>query len=260
MKLNVENLSYQHQKKGKWVFENVNFTLEAGDFVFILGPNGAGKTTLLNCLSRLYKKYSGTIEMNSIETAQYNQKQLAKLVGFVPQEYNPTFRCTVREFLVMGRVSNLTAFSNPKQTDYDVVDAVIAQKRLEKIANKMLHEISGGERRSALLARALVQDAEMIMLDEPTNQLDFGNQIRLLDSLRDIAESGKAIVLTSHNPEHAINYANKFIVMMDGQLKFYNDVQQLTSELISSLYDIESEVLYSDRFGKQVVVGVDMKK
>lgn len=100
----------------------------------------------------------------------------------------------------------------------------------------------------------------MIMLDEPTNQLDFGNQIRLLDSQRDIAESGKTIVLTSYNPEHVINYANKFMVMMDGQLKFYNDVQQLTSELISSLYDIESEVLYSDRFGKQVVVGVDMKK
>lgn len=259
MKLNVENLAYRHHKKGKYVFENVNFTLEAGDFVFILGPNGAGKTTLLNCLSRLYKKYRGTIEMNGIETTQYNQKQLAKLVSFVPQEYNPTFSCTVREFLVMGRVANLTAFSNPKQADYDVVDAIIAQKRLEKIAHKMLHEISGGERRSALLARALVQDAEMIMLDEPTNQLDFGNQIRLLDSLRDIAESGKTTMLTSHNPEHVLNYANKFMIMMDGQLTFYNDIQQLTPELIGSLYDIESEVLYSERLRKQAVIGVDMK-
>lgn len=258
MKLNVERLTYKHQKKGNPIFTDVQFTLGANDFVFILGPNGAGKTTLLNCLSHLYKKYDGEIEMNDKNIKFYNEKQLANLVSFVPQEYNPTFSCTVREFLVMGRVANLSTFSNPKPHDYEIVDDIIKQKHLESIAHKMLHEISGGERRSALLARALVQDAEMIMLDEPTNQLDFGNQIRLLDSLKEIANSGKTIMLTSHNPEHVLNYGNKFMIMMDGKLTFYDDVKQLTPELISKLYHIESEILHSDCYNKKSVIGVNI--
>ncbi|KIR02256.1 hypothetical protein P261_01071 [Lachnospiraceae bacterium TWA4] len=180
MILQVKDLEFSYIKGQTPVFQNVNLELNKGEILAILGPNGAGKSTLLNCLANLLSPDKGDIYLNNQKIQDMNLRDVAKIMGYVPQTHNPTYAYTVREFVVMGRAPYLGMFQKPSKEDYELTDRVINEMDITDFANKPYTNISGGQRQQASIARAIVQEPQIIMFDEPANHLDYGNQLRII--------------------------------------------------------------------------------
>ena len=172
MILDVQDLSFRYSKNTKPIFHNVNLQMEKGEILTILGANGAGKSTLLNCLANILEPYSGKILVNGASIHDMSLKKAAQLIGYVPQNHAPVYDYSVRDFIVMGRAPHLGMLEKPSENDYAIVDEVIRELGIEKLADKAYTQISGGERQQALIGRAIAQQPEIIMFDEPTNHLD----------------------------------------------------------------------------------------
>ncbi|MGM9526156.1 MAG: ABC transporter ATP-binding protein, partial [Peptococcaceae bacterium] len=154
MILEVKNLKFSYHKK-KPVFADVNFTLNQGETLTILGPNGAGKSTLLNCLANVLTPTGGDIFLEGKNIRETSLRDVARILGYVPQSHTPAYGYSVRDFVVMGRAPYLGMFQKPGRDDYALADRVIAQMNLTKLADQPYTEISGGERQQAAIARAI---------------------------------------------------------------------------------------------------------
>ena len=166
MILDVQDLSFRYSKNTKPIFHNVNLQMEKGEILTILGANGAGKSTLLNCLANILEPYSGKILVNGASIHDMRLKKAAQLIGYVPQNHAPVYDYSVRDFIVMGRAPHLGMLEKPSENDYAIVDEVIRELGIEKLADKAYTQISGGERQQALIGRAIAQQPEIIMFDE----------------------------------------------------------------------------------------------
>lgn len=203
-------------RAGKKVFQDVSFSLEKGEILTILGPNGAGKSTLLNCLANLYRPDSGRILLNGKPLDSYKVRDVAKIMGYVPQNHVPAYAYSVRDFVVMGRAPYLGTFQQPSEEDYALTDQVLEEMGMSELAFRPYTNISGGERQQAVIARAIVQQSELILFDEPTNHLDYGYQLNMIQMIRRLADKGYSIILTTHMPDHAIILNGKVGVLLAG--------------------------------------------
>lgn len=187
MILQVKDLSFRYDSSRR-IFQNVNFELDKGEILSILGTNGAGKSTLLNCLAGLFRPESGEILLGGRSMKTMSMGDVAKTVGYVPQIHTPAYAYTVREFTVMGRTPYIGAFATPSKEDYRIADEALERMNISHIAGKSYTEISGGERQQVTIARALTQQPQIILLDEPTAHLDYGNQYRVVQMIKELAQ------------------------------------------------------------------------
>lgn len=240
--LHGEQLTYGYGKQP--VLNGVSLDIRAGEVLALLGPNGTGKSTLLKLLLGLYTPASGEVLLADKPLAQMSRREIAGHIAYVPQHHESPFPYTVRQVVSMGRFHAGGVFGRMSERDSDLVAKVLARLQIAHLAERRYTEISGGEQQLALVCRALVQGAKILMLDEPASALDFGHQARLLAQLRQLAEDGYAVVMTTHHPHHARMIAHRAVMLKSG-LVMANGAPAdiLTPEAIQQLYDLSAQEL-----------------
>lgn len=247
--------SYNNQDN---IFEDINFSVKKGDIFCILGSNGTGKTTLIKCLNGLMKLDSGKVLLNDKDIYSLNHVDIAKSIGYIPQTHNSTFPFTVLDVVLMGRAPHLDLFSSPGEKDIKMAENSLKSLNIFHMRNKPYTEISGGEQQLVFIARVLTQEPDILILDEPTSHLDFGNQIRTLNIIEKLAKNGLSVVMSSHFPDHAFISANKVAIMKG---KNFIDVgipeDVITEENMEETYGIKVKVM--DIENRRVCVPLKMK-
>jgi iron complex transport system ATP-binding protein len=192
------------------------FRVDDGTILVVLGPNGAGKTTLFRTLLGLIPPVSGRVAWRGRPLQQLAPRDLARLVAYVPQSPGTAFDFTVEEYVLLGRLGQLSAVSAPGRRDRDAAAAAIERLGLAAMRTRPLSRMSGGERQLAALARALAQEAAALVLDEPAASLDLANQSRVLDMLATLADGGLAIAYSTHDPNHALRAGTSVLLVSRG--------------------------------------------
>lgn len=254
MRLEVSDLCFAYGK-GNRLLKNVCFTLKKGEIFSILGPNGAGKSTLLNCIMNLLTPESGLIRVHGQPLASMDVREIAKTIGYVPQTHSLVYDYSVRDFVVMGRTPYLAAFQQPSAKDYTLVDAVLEQLGIARLSDRPYTALSGGERQQVTIARTLVQRPQIIILDEPTSYLDYGNQIRVLQLIKSLADDEYSIIMTTHMPDHALRLGGKVgILDRGGQFSVGKTEEILTQERLSDLYTSDIRLVYVEELGRSICI------
>lgn len=246
----IKNLTYSYDDE-RTVLDNVSLQVNEGDILCILGPNGAGKTTLLNCMAGLLEYKKGMIEICGKSQKAMSAKEIAGIVGYVPQTHIPSFDYSVLDFVLMGRAHNTSVFGKPSREDTDACMDILKSMDLDHLAQKSYIRISGGERQRVLIARALAQQPEIMLFDEPTAHLDFGNQMRVLEKIKELSQAGIAVVITTHNPDHALLLDDKLAMIdRDGRIRTGGN-ELLTEEGLRVLYETDLRIVYIEELGRK---------
>jgi len=240
--LKVESLAFGFP--GRTIGRDVSFSLSDGEVMCVLGPNGGGKTTLFRTVLGLLAKHSGSIALEGQSIETLSRSEIAKLIGYVPQGHSGYFAYTVRDFVLMGRTAHLGIFSSPSKKDFDVADRALASLGMAQLAERPITEVSGGERQLALVARALAQEPRLLVLDEPTANLDFGNQVRVLERIAALARTGISILFSSHDPDHAFLCAQRALLLAEGRaLEIGAPREVIRADTLQRLYGVSVQVL-----------------
>jgi iron complex transport system ATP-binding protein len=235
--LRAENLGFGYARFP--VGHSVDMRIEPGEVYCLLGPNGCGKTTLFKTLLGLIPRQGGRIELDGEDIGRLNRKAIAQRVAYVPQAHTAVFPYTVRDMVLMGRTVHRGVFSAPGAADRERTEAALRQMGIEDLADRDYTRISGGQRQLALIARALAQDAQLIVMDEPTASLDFGNQVLVLKQVRKLAASGLGIVLSTNNPDHALACATRVHLLAAGTTQASGPPGEvLTARILSQTYGV----------------------
>jgi iron complex transport system ATP-binding protein len=201
---------------GRLVGENLSLSVAAGEVVALLGPNACGKTTWLKTLLGLLPPRKGEVQLLQKPLRAYGLRERAQLMAYVPQSQVSTFGFTALELVLMGRTAHLGLLARPTVRDHSVAADALSRMGIEDLAHRSIHQISGGQRQMVLMARALAQAPLVVLLDEPTASLDFGNQGRVMHAMRTLAQQGLAVLFTTHDPNHALRHADRAVLMQDG--------------------------------------------
>ncbi len=217
MALSLQNVScgYTHQA----LLSGVNLTLGAGDFLCLLGPNGSGKTVLIRTLAGLLHPLAGYVQLDGKPLTEWSACEHARRLAYVPQAHAPLFAFRVLELVAMGRTARWPLWSGPSSADWIAAEKALDAVQMGDFADRRYTELSGGERQLVLIARALAQEASYLVLDEPASNLDFGNQVRVLQTLRRLAGQGLGVLMSTHHPEHALRCASQVAVLDKGRLE-----------------------------------------
>lgn len=237
--LNVKNISFRYNKETPDVFKDISFSINKGDILCILGPNGTGKTTLLKCLNHLQTPYTGDILINNNNIKDYTYQELSKYIGYIPQGHIPTFPFNVEEVVLMGRAPYINLTNSPKEEDLKIVKKSLKTLNIIHLKDKPYTELSGGERQLVFLARVLCQNPHILILDEPTSNLDFGNQFKLLKIIKKLSKKGLSIIMSTHNPDHGFIIGDKIAIMKDKKFMEYGSPDDVLTETnIEEAYNI----------------------
>jgi iron complex transport system ATP-binding protein len=222
------------------VGRDIALTLRPGEILCLLGPNGAGKTTLFRTLLGLQPPLGGAVLIDGVPIAGLRPAEIARRLAYVPQAHVTEFSFTVLDVVLMGRTARLKAFASPGAHDERIARDKLETLGIGELATHDYTRISGGQRQLALIARALAQEAPILVLDEPTASLDFGNQALVLARIRDLATHGFGIVLSTHDPDHALMVATRVAVIADGGLRAIGPpAEVVTAEMLSAIYRTE---------------------
>jgi iron complex transport system ATP-binding protein len=215
--VNVKNLS--HSFGDNLVLKNISFQVPTKDFFIIIGPNGSGKTTLMKVISGILKPQNGRLEILNRAINQYQRKALAQTIAFVPQMLFVDFPFTVFEMVLMGRSPYLGILGLEEEKDMEIARQAIAFTGMEKLAHRKLDQLSGGEQQRVFIARAICQEPDVILLDEPTASLDLAYQVRIMDLMERLKnEKDVTVVMVSHDVNLAAMYADHLLLLHDGQV------------------------------------------
>jgi iron complex transport system ATP-binding protein len=242
MMLALEDLAFGYPRRT--IGTGISFTVDAGTVVALLGPNGGGKTTLFKTVLGLLRPHGGSVHVDGADTATWSRQRLARAVAFVPQTHLAYFPFRVIDVVVMGRSAHLGTFSAPRPHDLAIALRALERLGVGDLADRIYTEISGGERQLVLIARALAQEARLIVMDEPTASLDFGNQVRVLGVLRQLAMDGLGVLFSTHDPDHAFLCADDAALLHGGRLlRFGPPRAVVTTETLRLLYGIDAMVV-----------------
>lgn len=238
MIFSVKNGCFSYGKNNE-ILKNINFEAEEGDVISILGPNGVGKTTLLRSMMGLLKWSSGASYYNGKDINNIPIKELFKKISYVPQAKHLSFSYTVKELVLMGRAAHLTLVEKPKEIDFEIADMAIRELGIEHLINKSCNHISGGELQMVLIARAICQGAKILVLDEPESNLDFKNQLIILDIIKNLSKKGITCIFNTHYPAHALNISNKALILgKNKSTKFGNSKEIINSENMTNVFEV----------------------
>ena len=248
----VKNISFSYD--GEEIFSDISFSIDKGDVLCILGPNGTGKTTLIKCLNGLHQINSGEILINGKNIKKLSFKEISKHIGYIPQSHVPSFPFKVLDVVVMGRAPYLNLTDSPKKEDIEIALNSLKTLGIEHLKDKEYTNLSGGERQLVFLARILCHQPDILILDEPTSHLDFGNQIKLLEIIDNLARSGLSIIMSSHFPDHAFLSSNKVAIMKDKKfIDFGSPDDVVTEDNLKKAYSIDVKLIELDNNRKVCV-------
>ncbi|MBQ6586951.1 MAG: ABC transporter ATP-binding protein [Coriobacteriales bacterium] len=248
MSIDVQNLSFAYGKHQ--VLYDISFQIPDGCLVNVLGPNGVGKSTLFKCILGLNAGYKGRIQVNGKDLKGLSIKQRAREIAYIPQSHAPVYDYNVLDVVMMSTGNDLHLFAEPKAEHVERAYAALERVGVAHLADRTYTHISGGEQQLVLVARALAQNARTIIMDEPTSALDYGNTVRVLSCVRQLAREGLSIVQSTHQPDQAFLYSDRTLVISAGRLLAYDEPKAvITKEMVSHLYGVDVEVnsLYDDR-------------
>ncbi|MGA3126967.1 MAG: ABC transporter ATP-binding protein [Candidatus Korobacteraceae bacterium] len=254
MNLTVENVTGGYGSR--IVLHEVNFSLQPGEVVCLLGANGCGKTTLFKMILRLLRPKSGCVRLGGENIAGWNEQRLARSFGYVPQMHTPPFAFLVRDIVLMARAAHLRPFASPGKFDIRIAGEALDSLGILRLASERYTEISGGERQLVLIARALAQKAQWLILDEPAASLDLGNQLKVLRAIRELSKTGLGVLMTTHDPGHAFQYASRVALMSCGRIIALDDpAKALTRLSLQQAYGVPLHVVESpDHPGMKMVL------
>ncbi len=256
MKLEVQNVSYTYENDRKpmglhnphdfqtriyktdtLVLKDVSFTISSGEMVAFLGKNGAGKTTLLRIIPSFLTPLGGDVLIDGVPVHSMSLQDKAKAIAYIPQFSQTAFAYTVKESVLMGRSPHISLFSKPSREDERRALEILQELGILALADRPTNEISGGERQLVLIARALMQDAKLLILDEPTSFLDYSNQLLVLEKTYELVKKGYACLYSTHNPDLALAYSTRVLAMDKGKIAFSMKPEELEgSDALSSIY------------------------
>ena len=245
MSLHVEHLSFSYSSNQ--VLSDISFDLEYGQIMSLLGPNGAGKSTLFRCILALNRPDEGFSSIDGLNTKQMSPREIAQKIAYIPQAHQPYFNYTVFEFVLMGTVSSGSMISTPGQLQKQRAYQALEELGILHLKDRGYMNLSGGERQLVLIARAIAQQAKILMMDEPCSNLDFGNQLKVMNMISYLKEKGYAILLSTHSPEHAYQYSDVIMALKDGKILALGSPQQMIDEtVLSDLYQRQIKVYSLD--------------
>lgn len=249
--ININNLQFNyenHSTTEEFSLNIDNWELSLGSFTSIIGPNGCGKSTFLKILARILTYNKGQLLYNEINFGSIDIKEFAKKVAYVPQQVNSIFPYSVYEVVMMGRTPYLGLMGFEKNIDSLIVNEALEQMEIWHLRSKGVNELSGGELQRVIIARALVQKAELILLDEPNSHLDIENQIKIFDILYKLNnDEGITIVTVSHDLNLVGIYSQEITLMQNGKILISGNKQDVLNEInIKKIFNIKSSVKYSE--------------
>ena len=247
MSIEVKDLSFSYGDRP--VLHDISFSVGKGEFLSILGPNGVGKSTLFRCGLGLLSGYTGQVLVDGTDARTFDVREAARHIAYIPQASRSIFNYSVFDIDLMGRTSGLSTFRSPGRRDKELCLWALEKVGIVHLRERCFHRLSGGEQQLVLIARALVQKAPVLMLDEPTASLDFGNQLLVLEQARSLAREGYTVIQTTHHPEQSYMYSDRILAIQEGRVLTEGSPKEvLTEENIRALYGVDVEVvsLYRD--------------
>lgn len=251
MSLSARNISFSYGNNQ--VLKDISFEINKGEFWAVIGPNGVGKSTLFRCILGLLQPAKGGVSIDGRDINTMSRKVLAQRIAYIPQIHRPVFGYSVRDTVLMGTTRYLSAFEQPKAAQLEKADSVLRMLEMEDIAEKNYATLSGGQQQMVLIARALAQDAEILVMDEPTSALDYGNQMKILALLRTLAQRGYSVVVSTHNPQHALDFSEKVLALAPDKSSVQGRAEEvIDKELMLRLYNMDVEFVAAE--GRKVLV------
>jgi iron complex transport system ATP-binding protein len=232
------------------ILRDISFSLKAGELLGMLGPNGVGKSTLFRCILGLEKRYSGAVLLGGENIKNKKPQAMALAAAYVPQTHYPSFNYSVMDMVLMGTAAQGREWAAPDARQKRNARDALERLGIAEFGRRDFVRLSGGEQQLVLIARALAQQARLLIMDEPTANLDYGNQIRVLLQIRELSGQGYSIIMSTHNPEHAFLFAGRVLALYDGKIAAAGSpADVLTPELIRTLYGVEVR-LHRDSAGR----------
>lgn len=252
MRLQIKDLSFSYGSTQ--ILKDISMELGSSTVLGIVGPNGAGKSTLIRCIDRILVPQHGTVLLDGEEMKQMSSMEIAKKIGYVPQSISNTFPATVFDTVLMGRRPHLGWRSS--DADIDTVLEVLTMLKIKYLAMRDFSEISGGQQQKVLIARALAQDAKILLLDEPTSNLDIRHQLEVMEILTKLVKKkGLSVMMAIHDLNLASRYSDRIIMLNGGSIRDAGDpVSVLTAENIQSVYG--AEVIVKHEAGKPYIIPI----
>ncbi|RDB63168.1 ABC transporter [Gordonibacter sp. 28C] len=248
MSIEISNLGFSYGKRE--ILRDVSISIPDATLVNVLGPNGVGKSTLFRCILCLNGDFTGTVLVNGKNVKDLSVRERSREISYIPQSHAPVYDYEVLDVVLMSTGTDLGMLRSPgprhKRKAYEALERI----GIAHLAKRTYTQISGGEQQLVLVARALAQDAKTIIMDEPTSALDYGNTVRVLSCVRQLAKEGLSIVQSTHQPDQAFLYSDKTLVLHQGRVHAFGDPKDvITNELVSTIYGVNVEVnsLYGDK-------------
>ena len=251
----VRSVDFTYPGTSRQILHNINFTIDSGEIMEILGPNGAGKSTLLSLMLGFYKPDGGEILLKDKPLSHLTHKVIAKTAGYVPQTHEPSFDYKVKDFIIMGAAPDKGMFQTTNAEDEERCMDIMKDLGIDHLADRSYAKISGGERQQVLIARAVMQRPEIILFDEPTAHLDYGNAYRTLQMVKQMSEKGFAVVITTHDPNHALLLGGKAgIIDRTGHMHCGKTEEILTEEHLAKIYNCPLRLVDIEEMGRRACI------
>ncbi len=248
-KIEIKGLCFAYDKQP--ILQNLSLDIQAETINVLLGLNGSGKTTLIKLIVGILQSKQGQIMINGNDIAKLSSIELSKSISYVPQQISNDNDFLVLDYLTFGRMNSIKFYSSPKKEDYEKATAIAHELGIEQLLNKKMNELSGGQRQLVVIARAVVQDSEIILMDEPTSSIDYKYLDKVIRYLNHLQHQGKTIILSCHNPSIPLLLNSNVIILEQGNLKTQGVARNiLTNELLKEVYGCElisvSELPYQE--------------
>ncbi len=253
--IKVENLGFSYNGSEK-VLDNISFELHRGEVLGVLGPNGAGKTTLLKILLGILRG-TGMVRVLGKDVTSIPPKKLARIIGYVPQEHHIVFSYRVIDYVLMGRAPHYGMFSVPSRKDYEKAYRVLDDLGLSSLADKTITEISGGQFQLVLIARSLVQETKILLMDEPVSHLDISNAVKTMGLVKKLVEEKRILgaIMTLHDPLMASLYCDKILLLNKGRVETYGSPREaLVPDKLSRVYGVNFDIIRYN--GRHILVPI----
>ena len=242
MTIELQNIEFAYDQTP--VLRQISGRIDQGDFMALVGPNGSGKSTLIKCLNGILRVQKGNISLNGRNLAKFSPNQLAQKMAYVPQTEQKAVPMNVFDAVLIGRKPYIRW--KPAKNDLDITAAILKKLNLESVAMTEVHKLSGGQQQRVFIARALAQEPEVLLLDEPTANLDLKHQVDVLELLRSLTKQGITVVMAMHDINLASMYCRRVMMMKEGELFASGGREIFTKDNVEKLYDVKVQTIHEN--------------